>query len=211
MGWFSSSNDAPTQQFGAPSTFGAPAMGMGGGMMMNNGMAGQMDPMAMQQMAQNPMMQAMANDPVQATARLLQYNDPIAAFIQTNSMGLLMDLFSEMMTLAMKDFFANVSFKTDAEGNITLDVSTLPTNLVSMSAENIRLTMQSLQTGCMQQTQMNQQQIQMLLSAHNPISSMLNGQQQPGFFGSLLGGMIGNQANQMGGYGAMGAGAAALL
>ena len=209
MGWFSSSNDAPTQQFGAPSTFGAPAMGMGGGMMMNNGMAGQMDPMMMQQMSQNPLMQAMANDPVQATARLLQYNDPIAAFIQTNSMGLLMDLFSEMMTLAMKDFFANVSFKTDDKGNITLDVSTLPTNLVSMSAENIRLTMQSLQTGCMQQTQMNQQQIQMLLSAHNP---MLNGQQQPGFFGSLLGGMIGNQANQMGGYGSMGAaGAAALL
>ena len=50
MGWFSSSNDAPTQQFGAPSTFGASAMGMGGGMMMNNGMTGQMDPMAMQQM-----------------------------------------------------------------------------------------------------------------------------------------------------------------
>ena len=210
MGWFSKSNEAPTQQFGAPSTFGvAPAMG--GGMMMNNGMTGQMDPMMMQQMAQNPMMQAMANDPVQATARLLQYNDPIAAFIQTNSMGLLMDLFSEMMTLAMKDFFANVSFKTDADGNITLDATSLPSNLVSMSAENIRLTMQSLQTGCMQQTQMNQQQIQMLLSAHNPISNMLNGQPQPGFFGSLLGGMIGNQAQGMGGYGAMGAGAAALL
>jgi len=210
MGWFTKTNEAPTQQFGAPSTFGAPAMG--GGMMMNNGMTGQMDPMMMQQMAQNPMMQAMANDPVQATARLLQYNDPIAAFIQTNSMGLLMDLFSEMMTLAMKDFFANVSFKTDADGNITLDATSLPSNLVSMSAENIRLTMQSLQTGCMQQTQMNQQQIQMLLSAHNPISNMLNGQPQPGFFGSLLGGMIGNQAQGMGGYGSMaGAGAAALL
>ena len=209
MGWFSKSTEAPTQQFGAPSTFGAPAMG--GSMMMNNGMTGQMDPMMMQQMAQNPMMQAMANDPVQATARLLQYNDPIAAFIQTNSMGLLMDLFSEMMTLAMKDFFANVTFKTDAEGNITLDTNSLPTNLVSMSAENIRLTMQSLQTGCMQQTQMNQQQIQMLLSAHNPISNMLNGQPQPGFLGSLIGGMIGNQAQGMGGYGAMGAGAAALL
>ena len=210
MGWFTKNNEAPTQQFGAPSTFGAPAMG--GGMMMNNGMSGQMDPMMMQQMAQNPMMQAMANDPVQATARLLQYNDPIAAFIQTNSMGLLMDLFSEMMTLAMKDFFANVTFKTDADGNITLDATSLPSNLVSMSAENIRLTMQSLQTGCMQQTQMNQQQIQMLLSAHNPISNMLNGQPQPGFFGSLLGGMIGNQAQGMGGYGSMaGAGAAALL
>ena len=207
MGWFSKSNEAPTQQFGAPSTFGA-APAMAGGMM-NNGMTGQMDPMMMQQMSQNPFMQAMANDPVQATARLLQYNDPIAAFIQTNSMGLLMDLFSEMMTLAMKDFFSNVTFKTDADGNITLDTNSLPTNLVSMSAENIRLTMQSLQTGCMQQTQMNQQQIQMLLSAHNP---MFNSQNQPGFLGSLLGGMIGNQANQMGGYGSMGAaGAAALL
>jgi hypothetical protein len=209
MGWFSKSNEAPTQQFGAPSTFGA-APAMAGGMM-NNGMTGQMDPMMMQQMSQNPFMQAMANDPVQATARLLQYNDPIAAFIQTNSMGLLMDLFSEMMTLAMKDFFTNVTFKTDADGNITLDTNSLPTNLVSMSAENIRLTMQSLQTGCMQQTQMNQQQIQMLLSAHNPISNMLNGQPQPGFLGSLIGGMIGNQAQGMGGYGAMGAGAAALL
>jgi len=204
MGWFTKTNEAPTQQFGAPSTYGG-VSGMGGGMM-NNGMSGQMDPMMMQQMAQNPMMQAMANDPVQATARLLQYNDPIAAFIQTNSMGLLMDLFSEMMTLAMKDFFANVAFITDENGKITLDASSLPSNLTSMSAENIRLTMQSLQTGCMQQTQMNQQQIQMLLQAHNP---MFNSQQQPGFFGSLLGGMIGNQANQMGGYGAMGA--AALL
>jgi hypothetical protein len=55
---------------------------------------------------------------------------------------------------------------------------------------------------------MNQQQIQMLLQMHNPL---LSGQQQPGFFGSLLGSMIGNQAQGMGGYGAMGAGAAALL
>jgi len=202
MGWFSKSNETPTQQFGAPTTFGAAggAGAMGGYGMMNNGMGGTMDPMQMQMMQQNPMMQAMANDPVQATARLLQYNDPIASFIQTNNMAVMMNLFSEMMTLALKDFFANVSLITDESGKITLDTNSLPTNLVSMSAENIRLTLQNLQTSCMQQTQMNQQQIQMLLSAHNP---MMNN--QPGFFGSMLGGLLGNQMQQHGGMGALGA------
>ena len=44
MGWFSRNNDEPTQQFGAPTTFGA--MG-GAGYGMQNGM---MDPMQMQMM-----------------------------------------------------------------------------------------------------------------------------------------------------------------
>jgi len=211
MGWFSKSNETPTQQFGAPSTtFGAAGnMGaMGGYGMMNNGMGATMDPMQMQMMQQNPMMQAMANDPVQATARLLQYNDPIASFIQTNNMGVMMNLFSEMMTLSLKDFFTNISFLTDENGKITLDTNSLPTNLVSMSAENIRLTLQNLQTACMQQTQMNQQQIQMLLAAHNP---MLSGQNQPGFFGSMLGGLLGNQMQQHGGMGALGTAGMAVL
>ena len=137
MGWFSKNNEAPTQQFGAPTSFGASSMG---GYGMNNGMMNNgMDPMKMQQMAQNPMMQQMANDPVQATARLLQYNDPVASFIQTNSMGMMMDLFGEMMTLALKDFFTNISFLTDETGKITLDTTSLPTNLISLSQENIRL------------------------------------------------------------------------
>ena len=211
MGWFSKNNEAPTQQFGAPTSFGASSMGgygMNNGMMNNGMMNNGMDPMMMQQMAQNPMMQAMANDPVQATARLLKYNDPVASFIQTNSMGMMMDLFGEMMTLALKDFFTNISFLTDETGKITLDTSSLPTNLISMSQENIRLTMQSLQTACMQQTQMNQQQINMLLQAHNP---MMNNMQQPGFFGSMLGGLLGNQMQQHGGMGALGTAGMAVL
>ena len=52
MGWFSRNNEQPTQQFGAPTTFGASG-GMGYGMQ-NSGM---MDPMQMQMMGQNPMMQ----------------------------------------------------------------------------------------------------------------------------------------------------------
>tara|TARA_Y100001938_G_scaffold148916_1_gene234060 strand:- start:641 stop:1255 length:615 start_codon:yes stop_codon:yes gene_type:complete len=204
MGWFSRNNEQPTQQFGAPTTFGAAGGGMGYGMQ-NNGM---MDPMQMQMMGQNPMMQAMANDPIQATARLLQYNDPVSQFIQGNNMGVLLDLIGEVMTLALKDFFTAVTMTTDESGNITIDSNSLPTSLVSMSPENLRLTLQSLQSACQTQTQMNQQQIQMLLAAHNPL---LSGQNQPGFFGSLLGGMLGNQMQQHGGMGAVGTAGMAML
>tara|TARA_R100001460_G_scaffold67554_2_gene107976 strand:+ start:4087 stop:4704 length:618 start_codon:yes stop_codon:yes gene_type:complete len=203
MGWFSKSNDTPTQQFGAP-TMGAGMSGMGYGM--NGMMGGGMDPMQMQMMQQNPLMQQMANDPIQATARLLQYQDPIASFIQTNQMGVLLDLLNEVITLSLKEFFTSVTFTPDADGKLTLDTNSLPTGLISMSSENLRLTLQSLQSACMQQTQLNQQQIQMLLSAHNPL---LSGQNQPGFFGSLLGGLVGTHMQQQGmpSMGAMGAAA----
>ena len=202
MGWFSRNNEQPTQQFGAPTTFGAMGGGMGYGMQQN----GMMDPMQMQMMGQNPMMQAMANDPIQATARLLQINDPVSQFIQGNNMGVLLDLLGEVMTLALKDFFSAITLTTDESGNITIDSNSLPTSLVSMSPENLRVTLQSLQSSCQTQTQMNQQQIQMLLAAHNP---MMNN--QPGFFGSLLGGMLGNQMQQSGGLGAMGTAGMALV
>lgn len=201
MGWFSrSSETTPTQQFGAPT--------MGGGMYgMQSGMQnGMMDPMQMQMMGQNPMMQAMANDPIQATARLLQYQDPMADFIQTNQMGVLLDLIGEVVTLALKDFFTAITLTADGDGNLSIDNNSLPSSLVSMSPENLRLTLQSLQTACLQQSQMNQQQIQMLLAAHNPML-----QNQPGFFGSLLGGMLGNQVQNQGGMGAMGAAGMAML
>lgn len=204
MGWFSRNSETPTQQFGAPS-MGAGMSGMGYGMQ-GGMMGGGMDPMQMQMMQQNPLMQQMANDPIQATARLLQYQDPIATFIQTNQMGVLLDLIGEVITLSLKDFFTTVTFTPDADGKLTIDANSLPTGLVSMSSENLRLTLQSLQSACMQQTQMNQQQIQMLLAAHNPL---LSGQNQPGFFGSLLGGLVGShmQQNGMPSMGTMAAGA----
>lgn len=203
MGWFSKS-EAPTQQFGAPS-MAAPA-----GMMGYNGMMGAQDPTMAGMMQQNPMMQQMANDPVIATAKLLSYHDPVGAFILSNggnNMGLMMDLIGEVVSLAMKDFFTGVTFVMDEENKMRIDTNSLPSNLVSLSPENLRLTMQSLQSSIQASTALNDQNRQILLAAHNP---MLQGQ-QPGFFGSLLGNIINNQAQQHGGYGAMGAAGMALV
>ena len=206
MGWFSRT-EAPTQQFGAPS-YAAPGAMMG----YNSGMGMmQQDPAMAGMMQQNPMMQQMANDPVIATAKLLSYHDPVGMFILSNggnNMGLMMDLIGEVVSLAMKDFFTGVTFVMDEENKLRIDTSSLPTSLVSLSPENLRLTLQSLQSSVQLMATSNDQQRQMLLAAHNPL---LAGQQQPGFFGSLLGSMIGNQAQGMGGYGAMGAAGLALV
>jgi len=203
MGWFSK-DETPTQQFGAPSMNNGMGMGMGMGMdatMMN------------MQAAQNPMMQQMANDPITATARLLALNDPVARFLTTDNIGLVMDLIGEVVRLSMKEFFTSVSFLQDESGVIKLDPSSLPASINTLSPENLNLTMTKLKASAQNTLQMNEQQRQMFLQAHT-MGMTMNPQQQPGFFGSLLGGMLGNQVQQQGGFGqtmAKGAGIGATL
>tara|TARA_B100001063_G_scaffold187781_1_gene178036 strand:- start:388 stop:1017 length:630 start_codon:yes stop_codon:yes gene_type:complete len=207
MGWFSRGNttDTGASQFGVPQN-----QGMGMGMGMNSyggGMGGQaMDPtMMMMMQQQNPMMQQMANDPVIAMSRLLDLRDPIAAFLTTQTFMQVMDLVGETMNLAMKEFFANVKFKIDGD-SMCLDPSSLPAALATLSPENIALTMSRVQQAAQNTMQQNQQSRMQLMNAHQMMGGQQN--QQPGFFGSLLGNAIGNQmqnGNAMKAAGAMGA------
>ena len=192
MGWFSRNDSQPTQSFGQPTSMNQnAAMGMGMGM----------DPTMGMGMMQNPMMQQMANDPITATAKLLQLNDPVAQFITTQNMALVMDLIGEIVRLSIKDFFSQVNFKLDeTTGLLRLDVASLPADINTLSPENLKLTMTSMQSMAQQSLQMNEQQRMMFLQAHT-MGGMMNPQQQPGFFGSLLGGMLGNQVQQQGGFG----------
>ena len=168
-------------------------MGMGMGMGMDATMMNM-------QAAQNLMMQQMANDPITATARLLALNDPVARFLTTDNIGLVMDLIGEVVRLSMKEFFTSVSFLQDESGVIKLDPSSLPASINTLSPENLNLTMTKLKASAQNTLQMNEQQRQMFLQAHT-MGMAMNPQQQPGFFGSLLGGMLGNQVQQQGGFG----------
>jgi len=194
MGWFSKNdNTQASTQFGSPTGMNGMGMGMGAGM------GGGMDTMMMMQQSQNPMMQQMANDPITATARLLQLNDPVAQFITTQNIGLLMDLVGEVVRLSIKEFFTSVQFVQDGD-NIILNTATLPAQINTLSPENLGLTMTRLQSSAQQTLAMNEQQRQMFLQAHS-MGIAMNPQQQPGFFGNLLGGIIGNQVQQQGGFG----------
>ena len=213
MGWlFGNKETTPTQQFGAPSAGMGMGMGMGGmqGMGMQ-GMNGMQDPTMMMQMAQNPMMQQAANDPVVATSKLLNLYDPVSMFIVSQNMGVVVELIGEVMLMCMKDFFTSVNFKTEGDA-MKIDSASMPAQLQTLSSENLALTLQKVQSQAQALLNQNQQQMQMLLMAHQQGMAM-NPNNQPGFFGNLLGGIIGNQMQQggMGNMAKAGVGAAAVL
>ena len=194
MGLFGFGNKAqPAQQFGAP-TVTAQNQAYG------NNMMGNMGAMGMMQQAQNPMMQQAANDPIVATSQLLAMYDPVSNFVVSQNMGLVLNLIGEIVQLSIKEFFNNVSFKIEGE-KLSLDAGSMPSALATMSQENLALTLQTAQSAAQNVLNANQQQLQMFLAAHQQGMMMNNMQQnQPGFFGNLLGGIIGNQMQQ-GGFG----------
>ena len=200
MGLFGFGNKPQTtQQFGAPSL--AAQQNQFGGMQ-QFGQPQQMGAMGMMQQSQNPMMQQAANDPVLATSQLLSMYDPVSAFIVTQNLPLMLDLIGEIVQLSLKEFFNNVQF-TLAEDKLKLDAGSMPQNLATLSPENLALTLQKAQGAAQNVLNANQQQLQMFLAAHQQ-GMMVNNmsQNQPGFFGNLLGGIIGNQMQTNGGFGA---------
>lgn len=201
MGLFGFGNKPQTtQQFGAPSL--AAQQNQFGGMQ-QFGQPQSMGAMGMMQQSQNPMMQQAANDPVLATSQLLSMYDPVSAFIVTQNLPLMLDLIGEIVQLSLKEFFNNVQF-TLAEDKLKLDAGSMPQDLATLSPENLALTLQKAQGAAQNVLNANQQQLQMFLAAHQQGMMMNNMQQQnqPGFFGSLLGGMMGNAVQQQGGFGA---------
>ncbi len=198
MGWFSK-NETTTNTFGAATNN-----------MQNQQMGGMQDMSMYGMAAQNPMMQQLANDPVTATARLLELNDPVAQFIVGSNLPLLMDLISEIVRLSLKDFFANVTFVQGDDNKITLDATSLPATMATLSPENLNLTMTKLTSAAQNHLSTNQQQRQMFLQAHK--MGYMAQQDTGGFFGNLLGGLVGQQVQQQGGMGNMAKmGGAALL
>ena len=195
MGFFGlgGNKTQPAQQFGAP-TIAAQQQGFGGNMGMNT--------MGMMQQAQNPMMQQAANDPIVATSQLLSMYDPVSNFVVSQNMALVLNLVGEIVQLSIKEFFNQVSFKLEND-KLTLDAGSMPSEMATMSQENLALTLQTAQSAAQNVLNANQQQLQMFLAAHQQGMMMNNmTQNQPGFFGNLLGGIIGNQMQQNGGFGA---------
>tara|TARA_R110002153_G_scaffold112134_1_gene254027 strand:+ start:427 stop:1095 length:669 start_codon:yes stop_codon:yes gene_type:complete len=213
MGLFGFGNKPQTtQQFGAPSLAaqGGNMYGMqqGYGQMMPQQQGG-MGAMGMMQQGQNPMMQQAASDPILATSQLLSLHDPMSAFIVTQNLPMMLDLVGEIVQLSLKEFFNNIQF-TLTDDKIKLDPSSMPTALATLSPENLALTLQKTQSAAQNVLNQNQQQLQMFLNTHQQgaMQNQMMQQNQPGFFGNMLGGLMGNAVQQNGGFGqTMGQGA----
>tara|TARA_R100000234_G_scaffold115607_2_gene91794 strand:+ start:2982 stop:3608 length:627 start_codon:yes stop_codon:yes gene_type:complete len=133
----------------------------------------------MQQANQNPFMGGMASgmgmnqqmmgQPMQPPSEmeiqlaLMRTLAPIDRFITGAQMMVFVQMFNDLVTFSVLDILKNATFSiNDDEGTMKMDVASLPTNLQTMSAENVTGQFNALQMSSqqnIQQAEMQQQQI----------------------------------------------------
>lgn len=167
-------NSQQTQQNGALnlSMSGAPSNGF------NQSTAGVGLPGFGQQPTQNPFMAGMMGgagmnpnmmgqpmvppSEMELQMMLLKSLVPIDRFIAGPQMGVLVELFGNIVTYSVMEILRNAKFTLSDEGVLQLDVSQLPPQLQTVSADNVQAQFTSLQGASaqsVQQAEMLQQQI----------------------------------------------------
>jgi hypothetical protein len=94
---------------------------------------------------------------------LLRGISPIERFVASPQMGTLVEMFSTLVSFSVLEVLRNASFIVDEEtGLMKMDVTSLPQNLQTLSAENVTGQFSTLQASAQQtvnQTEIEQQQI----------------------------------------------------
>jgi len=94
---------------------------------------------------------------------LLRGISPIERFVAGSQMGTLVEMFSTLVSFSVLEVLRNASFQVDEEtGIMKMDVTSLPQNLQTLSAENVTGQFSALQATAQQtvnQTEMEQQQL----------------------------------------------------
>ena len=140
-----------------------------GGMMQqtaqNPFMAGMAGGMGMQQgMQQNMMGQPMSPpSEMEIQMALMRTLAPIDRFITGAQMMTLVQMLNDLVSFSVLEILKNASFVIDEDGGtMKMDITSLPTNLQTMSAENVTGQFNALQMASqqnIQQAEMQQQQI----------------------------------------------------
>ena len=126
--------------------------GMGASFMQGAGM----NPQMMQQSMQPP-------SEAEIQLALMRSIAPMDRFVAGTQMATLVQMLNDIVSFSVLEVLKNSSFTIDEDsGQMSLDIASLPTNLQTMSAENITGQFTSLQSQSqqnIQQAEMQQQQI----------------------------------------------------
>tara|TARA_R100000152_G_C6772071_1_gene198814 strand:+ start:1541 stop:2227 length:687 start_codon:yes stop_codon:yes gene_type:complete len=170
----------------------------------NGFMGGIMGGMGMTQQQQMMMQNGQITPPseMELMAALLESQNPIHRFIATGGLASVIDLVATATSLSLMNILKNATFVMDEdEGAMKLDPTTLPSDLQTLSVENVNMILtnivsQSQQT--VQQAEMQRQQIMAMsqqsmmggaLSAALADEGMMN--KVGGGIGSVARGLIG--------------------
>jgi len=162
-------------------------------------MGGMMGGMGMTQQQQMMMQNGQVTPPseMELMAALLESQNPIHRFIATGGLASVIDLVATATSLSLMNILKNATFVMDEdEGAMKLDPATLPSDLQTLSVENVNMILtnivsQSQQT--VQQAEMQRQQI-MAMSQQSMMGSALGAALADEGMMNKVGGGIGSVA-----------------
>ena len=127
---------------------------------------------------------------------MLQTVQPIDRFIISQNMPVFVEMLSNITTFSLLNVLKNCTFSLDDEGTLALEVTSMPSDLQTLSAENIVAQLNSLQNTSMQAIQAAEQQRQqiIMMADQSLMQGMLNtALADPGMMesaGQAVGGMF---------------------
>ena len=81
---------------------------------------------------------------------LLRSLAPIDRFVKSDEMGILVELLSNVVSFSVMEILRGATFKLDDEGNMQMDVASLPAHLQTISSENVAADFTTLQSHAQQ-------------------------------------------------------------
>ena len=183
---------------------GAPMMGMQPQMSMQP--QSQMNGMGMYQPQQQngfmgAMMGGMGTPPseTEILIQLLNSGVPVEKWLAGPNFQNVVSMLSNLMTLSIHNYFKDAKFTADEDGNLTIDVSSLPSDVQTTSVENVTMELQKVQSSAQQSVQMTQMQQQQIaaMAQQSMMQSALGAAMADPSMVSKAGGAVGGFARSL--------------
>jgi len=133
---------------------------------------------------------------LEMVSMLLHYQKPIDQFLMGPNLNSLISIIANVVNLSIVEFFRNAKFTEDKEGNLAINISSLPQQYQTLSPENVTGEMTKMQSACNQTVQQSLMEQQRLLAMvqQSSMQGMLNGAlTDPGVMekaGGAMGGLV---------------------
>ena len=124
---------------------------------------------------------------------------PVDRFVASESMATMVQMFNDLVTFSVLEVFKNATFIPDDDGNLKMDISSLPSHLQTMSSDNIASKFTTLQSAAKQNVQTAEQQQMQLnqMAQQSMMGGALNAALQNEGMMQKVGGGVGSFARTL--------------